>query len=237
MQPPVPTSAPTSSAQEFLPVGQWDSVIDSLHGVIFHGVERIKSAQALAALGCSANKEQEGKRIKSAMRRHGWLGPKVMRFADGSCGSGYWRPLQAVPRVGANSEAALAQPLALTQPLGPGSEASLPEELQDGCRLGIRWARGVLRKPVDPDNGNLLRAQGTAAALMVGSQLRADEARLRRQQSGDVLDRLEKLLRETEAKIPLEATALPPMKRPRKERGKLAAPQDDVAPASRSPER
>ena len=114
---------------------------------------------------------------------------------------------------------------------------SLPEELQDGCRLGIGWARAVLRKRVDPDNGNLLRAQGTAATLMVGSQLRADEARLRRQQSGDVLDRLEKLLRETEAKIPLEATALPPMKRPRKERGKLAAPQDAVAPASRSPER
>jgi len=112
---------------------------------------------------------------------------------------------------------------------------SLPEELQDGCRLGIGWARAVLRKRVDPDNGNC--AQGTAATLMVGSQLRADEARLRRQQSGDVLDRLEKLLRETEAKIPLEATALPPMKRPRKERGKLAAPQDDVAPASRSPER
>ena len=60
---PVPTSAPTSSAQEFLPVGQWDSVIGGLHGVIFHGVERIKSAQALAALGCSANKEQEGKRL------------------------------------------------------------------------------------------------------------------------------------------------------------------------------
>jgi len=175
---PVPTLSPTAGAQELVPVEQWDSVIGSLHGVIFHGVERIKSAQVLAALGCSANKEQEGKRL----------------------------------------------------------EVSLPEELQDGCRLGIRWARAVLRKQVDPDNGNLLRAQGTAATLMVGSQLRADEARLRRQQSGDVLDRLEKLLRETEAKIPLEATALPPM-RPRKERGKLAAPQDDVAPASRSPER
>ena len=68
-----------------------------------------------------------------------------------------------------------------------------------------------MRKPVDPDNGNLLRAQGTAANLMVGSQLRADEARLRRQQSGDVLDRLERLLRQTEQSIPLEATALPPL--------------------------
>jgi len=75
----------------------------------------------------------------------------------------------------------------------------------------------VLRKPVDPDNGNLLRAQGTAAALMVGSQLRADEARLRRQQSGDVLDRLEKLLRETEATIPLEPTALPPLRQKKAE--------------------
>src|SRR5262249_34112332 len=117
-----------------------------------------------------------------------------------------------VSQVDASDEAALAQPLALAQPSGPGSEASLPEELQDGCRLGIRWARGVLRKPVDPDNGNLLRAQGTAANLMVGSQLRADEARLRRQQSGDVLDRLEKLLRKTEATIPLEPTALPPLR-------------------------
>src|SRR5262249_61751659 len=98
----VPTSDPTSSAQEFLPVGQWDNVIGGLHGVIFHGVERIKSAQVLTALGCSANKEQEGKRIKSAMRRHGWLGPKVMRFADGSCGSGYWRPWRPVSQVNAS---------------------------------------------------------------------------------------------------------------------------------------
>jgi len=183
MDPALPTNCSTN-----------DSVIGGLHGVIFHGVERIKSAQVLTALGCSANKEQEGKRIKSAMRGHGWLGPKVMRFADGSCGSGYWRPWRPVSQVDASDEAALAQSLALAQTLGEELEVSLPEELQDGCRLGIRWARGVLRKPVDPDNGNLLRAQGTAANLMVGSQLRADEARLRRQQSGDVLDRLEKLL-------------------------------------------
>ena len=104
MPDPVPTPDPTSSAQKMLPKEQWDEVIGRLSGKVHRGIEKIKSADVLAALGCSANKEQEGKRIKSAMRRHGWLGPKVMRFADGSCGSGYWRPLQAVPRVGANSE-------------------------------------------------------------------------------------------------------------------------------------
>src|SRR5262249_51378612 len=110
---PVPASSPPSNTREMLPVEQWDSVIGSLHGVIFHGVERIKSAQVLAALGCAANKEQEGKRIKSAMHRRGWVGPKVMRFADGSCGSGYWRPWRPVSQVDASDEAALAQPLAL----------------------------------------------------------------------------------------------------------------------------
>src|SRR6516225_7440638 len=128
---PVPTSAPTPSERKMLEPDRWDEVISNLSGKVHRGVERIKSAQALAALGCSANKEQEGKRIKSAMRRHGWLGPKVMRFADGSCGSGYWRPRRPVSQVDASDEATLAQRLALAQPFGPGSEASLPEELQD----------------------------------------------------------------------------------------------------------
>ena len=217
---PVPTSDPTASESKMLPVEQWDEVIGRLSGKVHRGIEKIKSAQVLAALKCSGNKEYGSKRAGIAMRSHGWLGPKMLRFADGTHGSGYWRPWHPVARADVDDEAASGQPSMSALPSGQSlalSEASLPEALEQNCRLGFGWARKVLCKPIDPDNGNLLRAQGQAATLMVTSQLRADEARLRRQQSGDVLDRLEKLLRETEATIPLEPTALPPLRQKKAE--------------------
>jgi len=112
----------------------------------------------------------------------------------------------------------------------PGVELELPEALLDGAKLGTDWSRTILRKKVDVDNAALLRAQGQAAALMVGSQLRADESRMKRQHDSDVLSRLDKLVRETERRIPLEPGALPPRPAPRPRSRKLAAPSSGGEP-------
>jgi hypothetical protein len=48
----------------------------------------------------------------------------------------------------------------------------------------------VLRLPLDPTDGNLIRSQVTAAIGAVNAQLRADEQQLRRKSTGDALARL-----------------------------------------------
>jgi hypothetical protein len=48
----------------------------------------------------------------------------------------------------------------------------------------------MLRMPLDVTDGNLLRAQVTAAGVAINAQLRADEQRLKAKASGDVLQRL-----------------------------------------------
>jgi hypothetical protein len=53
-----------------------------------------------------------------------------------------------------------------------------------------------LRIPVDPTDGNLTRSQVTAAIGAVNAQLRADEQQLRRKRTGDVLERLLKVIEE-----------------------------------------
>jgi hypothetical protein len=78
----------------------------------------------------------------------------------------------------------------------------LPAELERVTRLGLSTIAKVLKAPFDPSDGNLTRSQVTAAGIAVNAQLRADEQQLRRKTSGDVLDRLLKLMEEEKKKIP-----------------------------------
>jgi hypothetical protein len=78
----------------------------------------------------------------------------------------------------------------------------LPAALEQVTRLGLRKLEKVLRVPLDPTDGNLVRSQVTAAIGAVNAQLRADEQQLRRKRTGDVLDRLLKLIEEEKKKIP-----------------------------------
>jgi hypothetical protein len=71
-----------------------------------------------------------------------------------------------------------------------GLGGELPEVLEAVTRSGLRKLAQVLRKPLDVTDGNLLRAQVTAAGIAVNAQLRADEQRLRVKASGDALERL-----------------------------------------------
>jgi len=55
---------------------------------------------------------------------------------------------------------------------------------------------------MDTKNGNVLRAQTAAAGTVLQCQLRADETRFRTAHNNDVLDRLEKLIRQASRTIP-----------------------------------
>jgi hypothetical protein len=75
-------------------------------------------------------------------------------------------------------------------PVPSGPADALPRKLERVTLLGLEKIEQILRLPTNVADGNLLRAQTTAALGAVNSQLRADETRLRVKQRGDVLDRL-----------------------------------------------
>ena len=64
--------------------------------------------------------------------------------------------------------------------------------------MGLEKLEQVLRIPTNHADGNLLRAQTTAAGI---AQLRADETRLRVKVQGDVLERLLKAIEREKGQI------------------------------------
>jgi hypothetical protein len=101
---------------------------------------------------------------------------------------------------------ASAQVVSSSVPVPSGPADALPRKLERVTLLGLEKIEQILRLPTNVADGNLLRAQTTAALGAVNSQLRADETRLRAKQQGDVLERLlaaiekEKRRQEAEAK-------------------------------------
>jgi hypothetical protein len=77
----------------------------------------------------------------------------------------------------------------------------LPRKLERVTMLGLEKLEQVLRIPTNHADGNLLRAQTTAAGIAVNAQLRADETRLRVKVQGDVLQRLLKAIEREKAQI------------------------------------
>jgi hypothetical protein len=81
-----------------------------------------------------------------------------------------------------------------------GLSDDLPAALEQVTRLGLKKLERVLRVPLDPTDGNLVRSQVTAAIGAINAQLRADEQRLKAKASGDVLERLLKIIEEEKKK-------------------------------------
>jgi hypothetical protein len=73
-------------------------------------------------------------------------------------------------------------------------------ELERVTRLGLQKLEQVLRLPTDRGDGNLLRAQVTAAGAAIHAQLRADETRLRAKVQSDTLERLLKAIEKEKAR-------------------------------------
>jgi hypothetical protein len=194
-----------------LPPDQWDEVINRLTGTLYRGTERISSAAILNALGVPPCEHltglprgeilndpalkvrtRIGKLVASRMRNMGWTGPKVMRLDANRSGQGYWRIPSAFPRVAPE----------VADDLRDTDADALPEQLETVCRLGLREIRRILRLPLDEGNAGLLRAKVTAGVAAINAQLRADESRMRTRATSDVLDRLEKLIREQRKLLP-----------------------------------
>lgn len=77
----------------------------------------------------------------------------------------------------------------------------LPRKLERVTLMGLEKLEQVLRIPTNHADGNLLRAQTTAAGIAVNAQLRADETRLRVKVQGDVLERLLKAIEREKGQI------------------------------------
>ena len=83
----------------------------------------------------------------------------------------------------------------------PVEKGTLATELEAVTQLGLQKLDHILRLPTDPGNGNILRAQTTAAATAVNAQLRADETKMKQAQKGDVIARLLEIMEVEQAKL------------------------------------
>src|SRR5215470_6491183 len=159
---------------------QWNSALSSITGTVVRGVERIATKDVLAFLGLE---ERETKRLAQAMRLHGWSGPKSMRFTDATGKS----------VVASGYERKPGQSVAVVAPVGDVS-GDLPSKLEAVTRLALREVGKVLKAPFDASDGVLTRNKVTAAGIAVHAQLKADQQQLRRKRTGDVLERLLKII-------------------------------------------
>jgi len=188
---------------------KWQDIIASIPPLKIKGQDRIRTNEVLDRIGVSAaDRNSMAKRLPRFMRSIGWIGPKQMRFPT-PCGfvsvAGYWR----YPGVA-------TLPVDGQVDRDDGEQGSdLPAMLEGLTRLGMRKMAQVLRMPTNSGDGNLLRAQVTAALGALNAQLRADEARLRTKTAGDVLERLERLMVEQQKLIPKQHLAVfPPAVQP-----------------------
>ena len=187
---------------------QWDAVLSRVTGTIYRGTERISSNALLNLLEVGPDpvtRQKVGKRLVSHMRRLGWTGPRAMRM-PGTNGTvqGYWRHPGQLPRPHT-----AGMPVAGELCDDVGLSDDLPAALEQVTRLGLKKLEKVLRVPLDPTDGNLVRSQVTAAIGAVNAQLRADEQQLRRKTQGDVLQRLIKIIEEEKKKLPKTSVAIP----------------------------
>jgi len=178
-----------------LELEQWHSALSSITGTLVRGTERIATKEVLAFLGLE---QRETKRLAQAMRLHGWLGPKSMRFTDATGKS----------VVGSGYERKPGQSVAVVAPVEDAS-GDLPARLEAVTRLALREVGKVLKAPFDASDSVLTRNKVTAAGIAVNAQLRADEQQLKRKTSGDVLERLLKLIEEEKKKLPKTSVAIP----------------------------
>jgi hypothetical protein len=185
---------------------QWEDMLSKVMGAVYRGTERISSNALLNLLEVGPDpviRQKVAKRLRAYMRRLGWTGPRAMRIpaenghAAGS--SGYWRLPSRPPQPDANVEG----------DVDTGLSDDLPTALEQVTRLGLKKLARVLRVPLDPTDGNLVRSQVTAAIGAINAQLRADEQQLRRKTTGDVLQRLIKIIEEEKKKLPKTSVAIP----------------------------
>jgi hypothetical protein len=172
----------------------WHQILSRVSGELVRGEQRVTTDELITVHLRVRKTDRAYRHLRNIMRELGWNGPKLMRWGK-QCLSGYWRhPTVGAPQpceeparlVPARADLALA--------VKGSSDGELARELEDVTRLGLQKVGQILRLPTDRHDGNILRAQVTAASIAVNAQLRADEARLRAKSEGDVLGRLLKAI-------------------------------------------
>jgi len=159
----------------------WHQGLARVNGQLVRGEQRVTTHELLTVhLGVPVT-DRACRRLRRVMRELGWRGPRLMRWGKKTL-HGYWRhPTVALPAI------VPEQPVA---EVATAERETLALELERGTWLGLQKLEQILRIPTDRGDGNLLRAQTTAAGLAVNAQLRADENRLRHR----AVDRLPELL-------------------------------------------
>jgi hypothetical protein len=178
----------------------WHQILSRVTGELVRGEQRVSTRELITVHLKVRETDHSYRRLKNIMRDLGWQGPKLMRWGK-QCLSGYWRH----PTVGAaqpsspDDHPACAQLAPVTvdrslvvdgNVLAEGVPREMANELEEVTRLALRKIAQILQLPTDRTDGNVLRAQTSAAATAINAQLRADEARLRQKSEGDILDRL-----------------------------------------------
>jgi hypothetical protein len=106
--------------------------------------------------------------------------------------NGYWRHPTAGPPAIMQREPVLD---------ASDEKNTLATELEAVTRLGLRKLDQILRLATDPGNGNILRAQTTAAAAAVNAQLKADETKMKQVRGDDVLPKLLEIMKREKANL------------------------------------
>ena len=170
----------------------WHQVLARVSGQLVRGQQRVTTHELLTALGVPVT-DQACRRLRRVMRELGWRGPRLMRWGKKTL-KGYWRhPTVGLPAI------VREEPVVEVATAERGD--SLAPELEAVTRLALEKMTQILRIPTDRGDGNLLRAQTTAAGFAVNAQLRADEAKLKQARRGDMMERILMMLREEKAKL------------------------------------
>jgi hypothetical protein len=171
----------------------WPEKLAGVEGQLAGREWRVSTADLASLLG-AAPAPDVWNAIKKCMHALGWQGPKTMRGKGGLLVRGYCRPaVHEEPEPGPEQSETIKPSAELPLP-----DRSMPEELANrlerATALGLDKLEDILKIPTDHSNGNLLRAQTSAAATAIQAQLRADENQLKIKREGDVLERLLKII-------------------------------------------
>jgi hypothetical protein len=165
----------------------WHQALACVTGPLVRGEQRITTHELLTVhLGVPIT-DQNRRRLRRVMHDLGWQGTRRMRWGRRTT-NGYWRHPTAVVQEEPVKEASV-------------EKNTLAIELEAVTRLGLQKLDHILRLPTDPGNGNILRAQTTAAATAVNAQLRADETKMKQVQRADVIADLLEIMEVEQAKL------------------------------------
>jgi hypothetical protein len=175
----------------------WHQALAHVTGMLVRGEERITSHELLTKHLAVPVTDRAARRLRRVMRRLGWR-PRKLRFGN-ETRNGYCRnPGAAVPTI-RQAPALISAPhtnerATIERP----TTGNMADELAVVAELGLRNLWNILSAPIDHDDGPLLRAKNAAAQTALYAQLRADENRLRQQQSNDRLAKLVEIIAQEE---------------------------------------